>query len=174
MKNTTRFSRSRLVTTVALAAVCLGLVSLSAMASGPKGVLESGEAPKIDDRPDPLSTAQRAMRQQALQGKISGASKGKAYGHTHAVAKGQYVELAREGEDPIWTVLGEFSDYPHNSLGEPDRDFDNTTIWTDDFSPEYYLDLLFDESRGANSMRNYYIEQSSNRFTVFGDVTDWI
>ena len=27
---------------------------------------------------------------------------------------------------------------------------------------------------GANSMRNFYIEQSSNRYTVHGDVTDWV
>ena len=33
---------------------------------------------------------------------------GKAFGKTHEVARGQYVELAREGEDPVWTVFGEF------------------------------------------------------------------
>jgi len=114
------------------------------------------------------------MRQEALQGMLSGAANGKAYGKVHEVAKGQYVELAREGEDPIWTVLGEFADFPHNSIAEPDRDYDNTTIWTGDFSQDYYLGMLFAEGPGDNSMRNYYIEQSSNRYTVYGDVTDWI
>jgi immune inhibitor A len=76
------------------------------------------------------------------------------------------VELERAGEDPVWTVLGEFADYAHNSITEPDRSYDNTTIWTEDFGRDYYLDMLFDESPGANSMRNYYIEQSSNRYTV--------
>ncbi|TNF70576.1 MAG: M6 family metalloprotease domain-containing protein, partial [Acidobacteria bacterium] len=64
-------------------------------------------------------------------------------------------------------------DFPHNSIAEPDRSVDNTTIWTEDFSRDYYLDLLFTEGGGANSMRNFYIEQSSNRYTVYGDVTDW-
>ena len=36
------------------------------------------------------------------------------------------------------------------------------------------MDMLFNDAPGANSMRNYYIEQSSNRYTVYGDVTDWI
>ena len=36
------------------------------------------------------------------------------------------------------------------------------------------MDLLFSEAPGAVSMRNFYIEQSSNRYTVNGDVTDWV
>ena len=36
------------------------------------------------------------------------------------------------------------------------------------------MDTLFNGSPGANSMRNYFIEQSSNRYTVNGDVTDWV
>ena len=59
-------------------------------------------------------------------------------------------------------------------MPEPDRTVDNTTIWVPDFSRDYYMDMLFAEGPGVNSMRNYYIEQSSNRYTVHGDVTDWI
>ena len=125
-----------------------------------------------DNRPDPLTTKQIELRQTALHAQLQG--KGNAYGETSEVAKGLFVELAREGEDPVWTVLGEFADFPHNSIAEPDRALDNTTIWTDDFNGDYYMDLLFDGSPDANSMRNYYIEQSSNRYTVYGDVTDWI
>ena len=126
---------------------------------------------KQHDLPSPLSEKQRALRAQALElqakGKIpKGAKVGK-------VAKGQYVQLARTGEDSIWTVLGEFSDFAHNQIAEPDRTQDNTTIWEPDFSQSYYENLLFNDSPGANSMRNYYIEQSSNRYTVNGDVTDW-
>ena len=161
--------------TLTVAVVCVSLVPISAMAAGPKDETQPGKAPQIDDRPDPLTTEQRAMRTEALQNmmKAAGTSNGKAYGKVHEVAKGQYVELAREGEDPIWTVLGEFGDYAHNGISEPDRDIDNTTIWTDDFSQDYYLDMLFAEGPGDNSMRKYYIEQSSNRYTVYGDVTDW-
>ena len=104
------------------------------------------------------------------------------------VGKSQYVELARESEDSIFTVLGEFGTGVatthdverdplrrpralHNQIPEPDRSVDNSTIWTADFSRAYYEDLLFSEKEGAVSVRSYYIEQSSNRYAVNGDVT---
>jgi immune inhibitor A len=125
---------------------------------------------KEDNRPDPLTTKQLALKEQALEAKLNG----KAYGKTAEVARGQYVELEREGEGAIWTVLGEFSDFTHNSIAQPDRTVDNTTLWVPDFSRDYYMNLLFGEGPGVNSMRNFYIEQSSNRYAVRGDVTDWV
>lgn len=125
---------------------------------------------KEDNKPDPLTTKQLELKEKALETKLHG----KAAGKTHEVAKGQYVELEREGEGAIWTVLGEFADLKHNTIPEPDRSVNNTTIWASDFSREYFMDLLFNDAPGANSMRNYYAEQSSNRYTVTGDVTDWI
>ena len=61
----------------------------------------------------------------------------------------------------------------HNQIPAPNRAIDNTTIWAPDFSQSYYTDLLFDDSAGANSMRKFYEEQSSNRYTVNGEVTGW-
>ena len=159
--------------TLAMLAIIIMLVAvlpLTTFASGPVDGNDPADAPKVDDRMDPKTEEQRAMHQTALAAKLNG----KAYGKTHEVARGQYVELEREGEDPVWTVLGEFADFPHNSITEPDRNYDNTTMWTADFNQDYYFDMLFDDSPGANSMRNYYIEQSSNRYTVNGDVTDWV
>jgi immune inhibitor A len=134
-----------------------------------------------DDRAHPKGDAQRTLKQRALQARLAG----KAGGRTHRVANGQYVELEREGEDSIWTVLGEFgptvnptyggSAGPlHNQIEAPDRAVDNTTIWNPDFSPAYYQELLFSEQPGAVSMRNFYIEVSSNRYAVNGAVTDWV
>ena len=127
-------------------------------------------APKEDNRPDPLTTKKLELKEQALEAKLNG----KAYGKTHEVARGQFVQLEREGEGTLWTVLGEFPDLMHNTMPQPDRNVDNTTIWTSDFSRDYYMDMLFNDAPGANSMRNFYIEQSSNRYTVHGDVTDWV
>jgi immune inhibitor A len=123
-----------------------------------------------DDRSHPLKEEASELRAAALEAKLNG----KVNGKIHEVAKGQYVELERESEDPVWTVFGEFSDFSHNSITEPDRSVDNTTIWTEDFSRDYYLDMLFAEGEGVNSMRQFYIENSSNRYTVYGDVTDWV
>ena len=78
---------------------------------------------KQDNKPDPLTTHQLELKEKALEAKLNG----KAYGKTHEVARGQYVELAREGEGALWTVLGEFADLPHNTMPQPDRAVDNTT-----------------------------------------------
>jgi immune inhibitor A len=136
-----------------------------------------------DSLPHPLGDKQEALKQVALQqlasGKIPAGTK------VGQVAKGQYVELAREGEDSIFTVLGQFGNQVnptyggsagplHNEIPQPDRTVDNTTIWASDFSQSYFTKLLFDDSAGANSMRNFYKEQSSNRYTVNGDITDWV
>ena len=72
---------------------------------------------KEDNRPDPLTTKQQELKQEALQAKLNG----KAYGKTHEVARGQFVQLEREGEGTLWTVLGEFADLQHNTMPEPDR-----------------------------------------------------
>lgn len=131
---------------------------------------ELGLAPVEDNLPDPLSTKQLELKKQAMEAKING----KAYGKVGEVARGQYVELAREGEGAIWTVMGEFADFSHNQIAQPDRAVNNTTIWVPDFSRDHMMNLLFNSAPGANSMRNYYVEQSSGRYAVYGDVTDWV
>jgi immune inhibitor A len=150
-------------------AVFAVLFSSVALATPPAKDLDAGHGRGGDDRSHPLGKKLRALRERALQDKIMGKTSGKV----HEVAKGQYVELAREGEDPVWTVIGEFGDFPHNSIAEPDRNYDNTTFWISDFNRDYYLDLLFSEGEDVNSMRQFYIENSSNRYAVYGDVTDW-
>ena len=61
-----------------------------------------------------------------------------------------------------------------NQIPAPNRSVDNTTIWTPDFTKAYYENMLFSDAPGAVSMRNFYIEQSSNRYTVNGVVEDWV
>jgi immune inhibitor A len=153
-----------------LLALCI-VPSVSAAPKAADGVYDDPEfVPKEDNLPDPLTTRQLELKAKALEAKLNG----KAYGRTHEVARGQYVELEREGEGVLWTVLGEFSDLPHNLIPQPDPSVNNRTIWVPDFNRGYYMDMLFNDAPGANSMRNFYIEQSSNRYTVHGDVTNWI
>jgi immune inhibitor A len=162
------------------------VLSLGAGASIAGGAATGATEPAVrgtDNLSHPLGEKQEALRQIALEKVAKGEiPKGTKVGQ---VAKGQYVELAREGEDSILTVLGEFGTQinpatggdpgpVHNQIPEPDRSTDNTTIWAPDFNQSYYTDLLFDDSAGANSMRNFYEEQSSNRYTVNGEVTDWV
>jgi immune inhibitor A len=95
-----------------------------------EGVDDPQPVPKEDNRADPLTIQQAALKEEAVEARLNG----KAYGKTHEVARGQYVELEREGEGAIWTVLGEFADLAHNTMPEPDRTVDNTTIWVPDFN----------------------------------------
>ena len=127
--------------------IVMMLVVLMVPAAGAAPAYVSGDdqnsAPKEDNLSHPLGEQQNSLKQMALDAKLNG----KAHGRTHEVARGQFVELERTGEDSIWTVLGEFSDLAYNQIPEPDRSVDNTTIWAPDFSRDHYMDLLF--SRGS-------------------------
>jgi immune inhibitor A len=133
-----------------------------------------------DNPSHPLGEKQAVLQAKGFALKM----KGKAPGPVAEVAKGQFVQLARQGEDKIWTVLGQFGNSINQTYGgtagplknqipQPDRSVDNTTIWAPDFSKAYFENLLFSGAPGAVSMRNFYIEQSSNRYTVNGVVEDW-
>lgn len=165
--------KKRIICILTIAAMVCTSISSSAFAvSAADGITGNGRTvvQKKDNLTDPLTSKQLELKEKALNAKLNG----KAYGKVHEVARGQFVELEREGEGAIWTVLGEFSDLKHNSIPEPDRKYDNSTIWEPDFSRDYFVDLLFGDEPGTNSMRNYYIEQSSNRYAVFGDVSEWV
>lgn len=161
--------KQKAIGVIAIWILMLGLFPAAGFASGPVDD-PPGDAPISDDLSHPLGDEQRTLRAQAQEMVVNG----KAEGPVVQVAHGQFVELVREDEDLIWTTLGEFADYPHNSIPEPDRSVDNTTYWVDDFNRDHYLEMLFAEGEGVNSMRQFYIEQSSNRYAVDGDVTDWV
>jgi immune inhibitor A len=166
--------RRRATSIIVLIALAVSMVAMvPSVAAG--GVAKDAVATKraamqSDNRMDPLTAQQLKARKIGLESKLNG----KAYGKVAEVARGQYVELEREGTGVLWTVLGEFSDLAHNTLPEPDRAVDNTSIWVPDFSPDYYMDTLFNDAKGANSVNNYFLEQSSGRYGVTGDVTDWV
>jgi immune inhibitor A len=153
--------------------VLIGMLTSTAIAS-PQASSTIDDDPSFvgreDNRADPMTTRQLEAKKQAHEAKLYG----KATGKVHQVARGQFVELEREGEGAIWTLLGEFADLQHNTMPEPDRSVNNTDIWVPDFSREYFVDLLFNDAPGANSMRNFYLEQSSGRYTVHGDVSGWV
>jgi immune inhibitor A len=180
--------RHLLISSALVVASVTVATTVAAQSGDPVDVGEAGEILDIgadtDNPSHPLGEEQAALKQIAVEQKLAG----KTNGPVAEVAKGQFVELEREGEDSILTVIGEFGplDHPapilysgvpgpvHNQIPEPDRSVDNTTIWNPDFTEAYYENLLFSEAPGAISMRNFYIEESSNRYTVNGDVTDWV
>jgi immune inhibitor A len=151
------------------------VVAMPATANAAPPPEDPGAVPaRAHDLPHPLGDKQRELREQALEEVLQGEATPRGDNEVVEVAKGQYVELAQEDSDAIWTVLGEFSDLPHNEIPRPDRTVDNTTIWTEDFSQPYFDQLLHSSEAGVNSVANFYEELSSGRYTVTGQVEDWV
>ncbi|HUU84410.1 MAG TPA: M6 family metalloprotease domain-containing protein [Phycisphaerae bacterium] len=153
-----------------LVALVVVPVAGGALTRGSKAADSGGKGTKKDNRPISLDVKKAALLQNALEKRL----RGKAYGKVGEVARGQYVQLALEGEGAVWTMLGEFDDLSHNEIPEPDRTVDNSTYWVPDFSRDFFNQLLYSQTPGDNSMANYYLEQSSGRYTVVGDTTEWV
>lgn len=167
-------------------------ISVAAGAAGPQGRGFVDDQPATTHNLDgPKSKEQREARRKAhemqLKGKVAkGAKKVKVGGR-------QWVELAREDTDKIFVVIAEFGDnrhpaYPdvdpatgqpasdaltfegplHNKIPQPNRKVDNSTLWKADYSKAHYTDMYF------NRMAKYYQAQSSGRYSVAGEVTEWV
>ncbi len=111
--------------------------------------------------------------------------------------KDQYVEVGRERTDKIFVILADFGNerdpaYPdqdtdpktpgptvfdgplHNSIPEPDRTADNATVWQPNYSADFYRKQYFGTGKNVESVKTYFETQSSGRYSVDGQVTDWV
>ena len=136
-----------------------------------------------------MGIKQDAMRQKALEKRLKGDKS--AQGKVAKLGKGQYVQLEREGTDRIFAVIVEFGDkqYPNPIFQGPPpdgstKDVDGAaaqrdpaartapsttrTLWQADYNRAHYEDMYF------NRMAKYYEDQSSGRYSVDGDVTEWV
>ncbi|GGZ22296.1 protease [Streptomyces poonensis] len=145
------------------------------------------------DLEGPLSKTQEAQREEALKQVISGDAAVKKRDGSQVVqlkgkgekGKSKYVELGREKTDKIFTILVEFGDQVdsryggtagplHNEIAQPDPKQDNSTAWQADYDREHYEDLYFGTGKNVESMKKYYEKQSSGRYSVEGEVSDWV
>jgi immune inhibitor A len=194
VRSTSRTAAFRLLTPFMVLALLASLAG-SAAAADPRGRGASDDhAGQGDNLPGKLAQKQLKLKEKALQMVLKGDAKPKGPNKVVEVAKGQFVELALEGTDQILTFLGEFGDEEathnhgpvlgnvahggdpgplHNEIPEPDREVDNTTIWTADFSQEHYDNLLYNKDQ-VPSMANWYLKASDGRYTVDGHVSDWV
>ncbi|MFE9835032.1 immune inhibitor A domain-containing protein [Streptomyces sp. NPDC005551] len=139
------------------------------------------------DLDGPLSKTQEAQRQEALNRVISGDAEVKDRDGSQVVKlnKSKYVEVGREKTDQIFTILVEFGDRIdskyggtagplHNRIAAPDRAKDNSTAWQKDYDRKHFQDLYFGTGKKTESLKKYYEKQSSGRYSVEGEVTDWV
>lgn len=151
----------------------------------------------------PFSEQQAAQREAALEQVLSGDKKVANKSGSKVVKLGdkKYVELGREKTDKIFTILLEFGDEvddttmfdpdgdgpkppvkkyggapgpAHNEIAKPDPKKDNSTAWKDDYNQEHFQELYFGEGKGVNSLKTYYEKTSSGRYSVEGEVSDWV
>ncbi|MER7057144.1 immune inhibitor A domain-containing protein [Streptomyces sp. NPDC000351] len=197
-------SRSRkfrtAATTVALAAAATATLSAAGVAQAdsparPEAVDRHDPHPAkgmhSHDLKGPMSDTREAQREEALNQVISGKATVKKKDGSNVVQlkskKGdaKYVELGREKTDKIFTILVEFGDEVdsryggdpgplHNQIAKPDRKTDNSTAWKADYDQQHFEDLYFGSGKGVNSVKTYYEKQSSGRYSVEGEVSDWV
>lgn len=155
------------------------------------------------DLEGPFSKEQDAQRQAALEQVLAGDKKVTTKGGSKVVklGKSKYVELGREKTDKIFTILVEFGDQVddttmfdpdgdgpkppvkkfggtpgplHNEIAEPDPAKDNSTAWQADYDQAHFQELYFGEGKGKDSLKTYYEKTSSGRYSVDGEVSDWV
>ncbi|GAA0330984.1 immune inhibitor A domain-containing protein [Streptomyces blastmyceticus] len=156
------------------------------------------------DLKGPFSKKNEAQRKAALDKVLAGDAKTEQRGGSQVVqlGKGKYVELARQKTDKIFTILVDFGDKvddttmydpdgpdgpkppvkkyggtpgpAHNQIAQPDRAKDNSTAWQKDYNRQHYQDLYFSHDKKKESLAKYYEKQSSGRYSVDGQVTDWV
>ncbi|GAA2982368.1 immune inhibitor A domain-containing protein [Streptomyces fulvorobeus] len=155
------------------------------------------------DLEGPFSKQQDAQRQAALEQVISGDKKVSNRDGSKVVKLDdkKYVELGREKTDKIFTVLVEFGDQvddttmfdpdgdgprppvkkyggtpgpAHNQIAKPDPAKDNSTAWKADYNQAHFQELYFGEGKGVDSLKTYYEKTSSGRYSVDGEVSDWV
>jgi len=187
--------RRRAISLIAAASLLIGGFAASAPANAaPPSDTKPNKAGKnvSDNMRPPQAVKQDALRQKALEKKLKGDKS--AQGKVAKVGPGQFVELEREGTDRVFVILAEFGDTRHasycdatagcafpsdgtpqkydgpgiNEIPEPDRSVDNSTLWQSDYNKGHYQDMYF------NRMAKYFQTQSSGRYSVDGDVTEWV
>ncbi|MEI5033565.1 immune inhibitor A [Streptomyces sp. S1A(2023)] len=151
----------------------------------------------------PFSEQQAAQREAALEQVLSGDKKVANRNGSKVVKLGdkKYVELGREKTDKIFTILLEFGDQvddatmfdpdgdgpkppvkkfggapgpAHNKIAKPDPKKDNSTAWKADYNRAHFQELYFGEGKGVHSLKTYYEKTSSGRYSVEGEVSDWV
>lgn len=159
---------------VSLFALSVVAVAPVARAASPVRV-DDPDRGKLHDLKHPLGAEQRQQRRIALRESISSGQSARVA----SLGGGRYVELEQTRNDPVFVMLAEFGDelHPdfadstpgplHNQIGEPDRATNNSTIWQPDYNPAHYGDII-------RRMDEYFGWQSSGRYGLDGQATDWV
>ncbi|SCE83738.1 immune inhibitor A [Micromonospora coriariae] len=184
--------------TAGLATATAALLAAGVVATPASGAPAAGPTPGSDkakqgsdNRPDPVADQQREIRKRAIADLLAGKAKLQTRNGSKViqVKDDLFVEYQQPPKtDPIFTMLVNFGTRTDprtggnpgpvvNQIQEPDRTWDgdatddNSTLWRPTFDRAHYQDMFFGD---GESMRDFYLKQSGGRYTVSGDVTDWV
>ena len=171
----------------ATAALLVTALQAPAQATAPAGTPEADgtAATKSDDRPDAVEAERRELNQRGVELVVSGQAEVQDRNGSKAVrvAPGQWAQYGLQDSDNIFTMLIEFGDqkdprFPTapagpgaNEIPARDRSVDNTTYWEPEFDRDHFMDMFYGD---GESFKGVYEELSSGRYTIGGDVTDWV
>lgn len=174
----------------ATAAVLVSTLQGPATASPPARPDSQSAKARSHDRHDAMEAKRRELNKRAAEMVLRGQRDVRTRGDSRAVrvAPGQWAQYGVQNSDEILSFLVEFGDQAdprfadapagplQNQIPRPDRTVDNSTYWKPNFSRQHYLDMFFNglPDQNGESFKDYYEEISSGRYTVDGDVSDWV
>ncbi len=176
--------------TLAGAAMTLPLTAPQVSAAPGSATVAATAAPDRDGHDHPGSDNLRqpwqkkydALRKAAVEKRLRGGGNAAV----QRVAKGQFAQAAQVGNERVFVILAEFGDtthsaFPdggsnattfdgpmHNTIPEPDRSVDNSTLWKPDYNKSHYENMYF------NRLDSFFKAQSSGKYRINGDVTEWV
>ncbi len=191
-----------LVVTSAVGAALPAVAHASPPVGDSPGAVAPGPDELSSPQEDKRRALRQAALSQVINGEATvttknGSSVVKVKGSGRKGKHDKYVEVGREKTDKIFVILAEFGtqrspNYPdqdtdpktpgptvfdgplHNQIPAPDRSVDNSTVWQPDYNQKHYQDLYFGTGKGVESLKTYYESQSSGRYSVDGQVSDWV
>ena len=168
------------------AAITLPLTSISAGAqpgSSPQVASSAAKDTNVSDSLTPQWKREYDKRNEAaIEKRLRQGGKGASV----KLGRHKYGRVSQTGTDKIFVVLAQFGNtqhaaYPgqapdaqrvdgplHNQIPKPDRTTDNSTLWQKDYSRSHYDNMYF------TRMKSFYSQESSGKYSVDGDVTEWV
>ncbi|MYS81960.1 immune inhibitor A domain-containing protein [Embleya scabrispora] len=186
--------KPRRVTPAVVAALCALLV-LSAAPAAPGSAAEAPAehtadaesfVERDDDLPHPFTERRRQRRDAAVRAITE---KPGLAARTVPAGKVGTAETRPPAEARVFVILVEFGDRldapnaqrygsrpgpRHGAIPAPDRARDTTTMWRPSYERDHYQDLFFGPGTAAPSLASYYRGQSAGRYSIDGEVTDWV
>jgi immune inhibitor A len=174
------------VLATALIAATLGGGAASGSPQAANPIETSPQSARPDNLPNPRGEAQEQLKKEAIARLVKGTASPELRNGSEVVSMGKnrWVELKKKADkvDPIFTILVQFGDAvdpltggtagpAHNQIAEPDRSMDNSTLWKPDFNQAYFQQMV---NGPGKSMADFYYKQSGGKYSVNGDVADWV